>query len=187
MSIEQSPETETEPQALRCKHHPGTETYLRCGKCDEPICAKCVVITPVGARCRECAQLKRLPTYMLSPGDYVRAIVAMLVAAVGGGLIAGYLSAVIPFGGILIPIGLGFVIGEAVALATNRKRATPLKVIAAIGVLLAFPLQPLAHSPGSYGLASIFSLMMATYGVLFINPFGLLGLVLAIVVAVKRF
>jgi len=185
MSVNQPPEIEAEPQALRCKNHPGTETYLRCGKCGEPICAKCVVITPVGARCRECAQLKRLPTFVLTPGDYARAIVAMLVAAVGGGIIASFLAGIIPFGGILIPIGLGFVIGEAVALATNRKRATPLKVIAAIGVVLAFPLQ--MHPLGTYGMGSFFALAMASFGVLFVNPFGLIGLVLGIIVAVRRF
>lgn len=185
----QPPEIETEPQALRCKHHPGTETYLRCGKCGEPICAKCVVITPVGARCRECARLRRLPTFVMSPAHYARGLAAMLGAAVVGGLLAGLLGRMIPFGAILIPVGLGYLVGEAVARATNRKRATPLKLFAGLGVVLAYAFQPLVlllQSPGAYGVASVLPVVLATFLGLVANPFGLLFLALGVYVAVSR-
>lgn len=189
MDVIKPPEVDAEPRALRCKHHPGTETYLRCGKCGEPICAKCVVITPVGARCRECARLRRLPTFALSPEYYLRALGAMLGAAIVGGVLAGLLRSIIPFGGILIPLGLGYLVGEAVALATNRKRATPLKIIAGVGVVVALALQPLVvllQSPGVFSLASLAPLGVASLVGLIANPLGLIGLGLGILIAVNR-
>ena len=53
-------------ESMRCAEHPDVETGLRCGKCDKPICPKCMVETPVGARCRECARVNKLPTYDVS-------------------------------------------------------------------------------------------------------------------------
>ena len=35
----------------RCAEHPDVETGLRCGRCETPICPKCMIMTPVGARC----------------------------------------------------------------------------------------------------------------------------------------
>ena len=187
----QPPETGAEPRALPCKHHPGTETYLRCSKCDEGICPKCVVITPVGARCRECANLRRLPTFVLSPGHYARALAAMLGAAIVGGVVAGLVGRMIPFGAILIPVGLGYLLGEAVARATNRKRATALKVIAGVGVVLAYAFQPLSLLLGSPGAAATLltwapAYVLGTLVGLVSNPFGLLFLALGVYVAVSR-
>ena len=39
---------------MYCANHPETETYLRCNKCEKPICLKCAVLTEVGYRCKEC-------------------------------------------------------------------------------------------------------------------------------------
>lgn len=44
---------------MRCALDPDTETNLTCGKCGQPICPKCLVQTPVGARCPQCAALKQ--------------------------------------------------------------------------------------------------------------------------------
>lgn len=42
--------------SLPCYRHPKEMTVLRCGKCDRPICHKCVVMSPAGTRCRECSR-----------------------------------------------------------------------------------------------------------------------------------
>ena len=34
-----------------CYRHPERETYVRCGRCDRPICTKCAMLGPVGMRC----------------------------------------------------------------------------------------------------------------------------------------
>lgn len=45
----------TEPVVMYCARHPTTETMLRCGRCDTPICPRCMIHSGVGIRCPDCA------------------------------------------------------------------------------------------------------------------------------------
>ena len=51
---------------MQCATHPDVETELGCSRCGKAICPRCLVHTPVGARCRECANVRRIPTYNVS-------------------------------------------------------------------------------------------------------------------------
>jgi hypothetical protein len=44
---------------MRCARHPRTQTDLTCGRCDTPICPRCLVHTEVGIRCPKCAPRSR--------------------------------------------------------------------------------------------------------------------------------
>ena len=45
----------TEPVAPpTCYRHPGRETYVRCTRCERPICPDCMVSASVGFQCPEC-------------------------------------------------------------------------------------------------------------------------------------
>ena len=111
---------------LFCINHPKTETYIRCGKCDQPICLKCRVETPVGMRCRQCGVYRpvqyQVPAYL-----YVPALVVGLVTGWLGGLIGTH------FGFFTIILGpvIGTLVGEAIGRATRQKRGVGLAVIAA--------------------------------------------------------
>src|SRR5438067_13018478 len=76
---------------MQCARHPNVETELRCGKCDTPICPRCMVQTPVGARCRDCANLRRPVLYTVSPLLLARAAGAALGLAVVIGLLWAWL------------------------------------------------------------------------------------------------
>ncbi len=115
------------PQLVPCAADPQVETSLRCGRCDTPICPRCLVMTPVGARCRDCAQLRRNPIYVVSPAYYLRATAAGLAVA----LICGVIVPFIPFFSLFGLLLLGWVTGAAVARAANYKRGTGLAVVAA--------------------------------------------------------
>ena len=39
---------------MYCANHPNVETELTCGRCDKPVCTRCIVHTEVGIRCRQC-------------------------------------------------------------------------------------------------------------------------------------
>lgn len=39
-----------------CYRHPGRETNVACSRCARPICPDCMISTPVGMRCPECAR-----------------------------------------------------------------------------------------------------------------------------------
>ena len=82
---------------MRCATHPEVETNLRCGKCGKPICPKCLVQTPVGARCSDCARLHKLPTYHVSTQYYLRAMGSGLGMAIACGVAWGIIGWLIPF------------------------------------------------------------------------------------------
>src|SRR6184192_819409 len=109
-----SPALSTEESGtLRCARHPGVETVLRCGRCETPICPRCLVATPVGARCPTCAGVKRFAT-LLKPVELARAIGFGIAVGAVGTLILNF----VPLLGILGPIGyavVGFAVGEGVA------------------------------------------------------------------------
>jgi hypothetical protein len=125
---------------MRCATHPDVETNLRCGKCGKPICPKCLVQTPVGARCRDCAQLQKLPTFQVTTGYYLRAIGTAVGMAFACGAAWWAIRSVtgIPYFGFLLASGFGYAIGEVVGRAVNRKRGRGLAVIAGAGVVLCF-------------------------------------------------
>jgi hypothetical protein len=121
---------------LYCVNHPDTETYLRCGKCEKPICAKCRVSTPVGFRCYECANLQVLPTYAISTHIYIRAGIAGFVVAA----ITGVLMGLFPGFEFWAALLMGIAVPEAVARAANQKRGPGLRAIAFLSIVFGFVL-----------------------------------------------
>jgi hypothetical protein len=128
---------------MQCATHPEVETDLGCSRCGKAICPRCLVQTPVGARCRECANVRRLPQYNLSSTTYVRGASAAVVAGTAAGLLWHFFFRYTTFRGdillaAIIGVGLGFLVGECVAIATNRRAGPPLQIIAAAGVVVAY-------------------------------------------------
>ncbi|MDD4923267.1 MAG: B-box zinc finger protein [Dehalococcoidales bacterium] len=123
---------------MRCAEHPDVETNLRCGKCDKPICPKCMVETPVGARCPECARINKLPTFQVSNKQILVSSGVGLLIAVAYGFLWGMLSlfANFIFLNLLLGAGAGFLISEGMSRVINRKRGTKLAVIASILVVV---------------------------------------------------
>ena len=137
--MEQSQE-HSEPQQEeyglhRCSFHPEVETGLGCGKCGRYICPRCMIQTPVGARCRECARVTTIPTFDVSSPYYVRAALAGGMVAIVGGVVWG-LTAHIPYLPWLIGLGVGYLVGESISVATNRKRGRGLAIIAGVSMAL---------------------------------------------------
>ena len=125
---------------MGCVCGSGQETTLRCSKCDRPICSKCMVQTPVGARCPECARLYKLPTYSVSSGYYLRAVVISLVLAVAIGFVWGLAAKKVPLFDLNLLLGpaLGYIVGLLTSLVVNRKRSVWLAVIGASGVVVGY-------------------------------------------------
>ncbi|HSP54014.1 MAG TPA: hypothetical protein VLS25_00370 [Dehalococcoidia bacterium] len=159
-------------EEMRCARHPKVETRLACGRCETPICPKCMVMTDVGARCPTCAPMRRLPQFEITP-DY---ILRGLAAALAAGGVAGFIwGAVIPnffgFFIIFVGIGLGYAVAEPVSWATNRKAGPALQIVAALGLFLAYAVHSLV------GFNTLFPSG---------DLFGWVALIVAVVVAVNR-
>ena len=128
-----------DPDTLFCARHPSVETVLRCGRCETPICPKCVVFTDVGARCPNCAPMRKLPQLEISPIWIARGVAAAVATGlVAGGLWGLLLPHVVGLIVILAGAGVGYVVGESVAVSTNRKSGRVLQVVAGAGAVIAF-------------------------------------------------
>ncbi len=153
---------------MKCAAHPKIETNLRCGKCGKPICPKCMVQTPVGARCRECSGLQKLPTFSVSAGYYLRAIGTGLGIAIVCGLLWGLVRLIVPYLylNLILAMGAGFAIGEVVSLSVNRKRGIGLAAIAGTTVIASYAVSFLLLPFPSPGLGLILDLLSLVLGIL---------------------
>lgn len=172
---------------MRCATDPSVETYLRCGRCEKAICPRCLIQTPVGARCRDCAQLRKLPMFDVRPLDYLRAIGGGLAAGIGGGLVLTFLQLLVPVFGMLSLVflaALGYGVGTAVALSTQRKQGTALGVLAAfavpIGLAVARGALLMVNGAAPLGAISV------GFATLFGSAWSLLGLLVAMAIAFSR-
>lgn len=152
----------------RCSYHPDVETGLACGKCGTYICPRCMIQTPVGARCRDCAMVTKHPTFDVTPSYYLRASAAGGFVGVVAGLFWGAFLGW-PFLPWLLAIGTGYAVGESISAASNRKRGTGLAVIAGLSVTLAV----------------LSSLVIASWS-LVTNVFWLLMVLMAFYTAINR-
>jgi hypothetical protein len=167
---------------MQCAKHPSVETDLACGKCETPICPKCLVYTPVGARCSNCADIRKLPQYELPLPLLLRGAVTALLLGAGVGVVWGFLPFQIffafgLFGGLFLGAGIGYLIGEGVAVATNRKVGLLLQIEAGGGVVIAYLVRSVV-----LGLRVDASLLE----ILSFDTLGLVAVVVAVIVAVLR-
>jgi hypothetical protein len=102
-----------------CVNHPKVETYLRCNKCNQPICMKCAVQTPVGYRCRNCINTQQQVFYTdFNPVHYLIAAAVALPLS----LIAGWLIPSLGWYAIILGPLAGGGIAEAARWAIGRRR-----------------------------------------------------------------
>ncbi len=162
-----------------CATHPNVETRLACGRCERFICPRCMIQTPVGSRCNDCARVRKPPVFDVSSMQYLLAS----ASAVGLGGILGVVGAILrlefghfPFVTGILAAGIGYLLGEAVSRVTNRKRGLGLSLIAGAGVAVAFAVA-----------MAVVQLRPITYRYDFLDiGFALLFLGLAVYFAVSR-
>ena len=123
-----------EPGVYWCARHKNTQTRLRCGRCETPICTKCTRIGPTGARCPSCSSNRTQHIYQLSTHHILVALATALVLGSLGGWLARW--PLIGFFVIFYALGAGTLIGRAITRVTGGKRGTVLAAIAIIGIVL---------------------------------------------------
>ena len=169
--------------ALNCATHPQVETSLRCSRCERPICPACMVSTPVGYRCRECAGVRVLPQLNLRPMMLGRAVTAGAGLMLAGGLAwalvsrTGFLMLLIVAG-----IGVGYGVAEGVSRAAGRRSSPALPVIAGVSAGLSV----LAGNVMLYWFFTDLGFAFALRQALHMGIWTMLAGLLAVLVAVGR-
>jgi hypothetical protein len=124
----------TEPQlgGLVCANHPDRETYLRCNRCNKPICIECAVLTPTGYRCKECVRGQQRVFETARTIDYVFAGgIALALSFLGS-----YIVPVMQFFTIFVAPIVGMIAAEIIRRAVNRRRSRLLYQLAAVGAVV---------------------------------------------------
>lgn len=150
---------------MYCARHPKVETHLRCGKCEKPICPKCTIQTPVGARCPDCAKLTRLPTFQVSIFDHLKLAGVGFGLAIGAGLLWRAVTSYDIIFSLIVVLGIAYAVSELGSRLVNRKRGKGLRIIAGASVVI------------GYLITTDF----------YVGLFGILALIVGISVAVNRF
>ena len=119
-------------ETLTCYRHPDRETYLRCNKCDRPICSSCAILTPIGYRCPECirSQEKKYDTAQIT--DYV---LACLLSA-GIAFLGSYVARFLGFFTLLIAPVVSMLISEGVLKLTRGRSSTLLTHLVLISAIV---------------------------------------------------
>ncbi len=131
---------QAQPPVMYCANHPEVETYLRCNKCDKPICLQCAVQTPVGYRCKQCVRQQQDVYYNGSTGDNLVAMaVAFGVVTIATPIVGfflrsfGFFSFFIAF---LAGSAAGSLLAQVVRGAVKRRRSRHMRWFALAGIIL---------------------------------------------------
>jgi hypothetical protein len=168
-----------------CLRHPDTASNLGCSRCGDMICPQCMVQSPVGARCPDCATIGQ-PAIFRSTNVELSAVIGV---SAGAAIVFGVAYAVIvwifwnflPFnfqiGNVATSLIVGLAgapIGDVVRQAGKNKLDSRLKVIAAFTMFVAW-------------LVGInVAAMIGVPGGLFTNIVAFLGLGIGVYVAMNR-
>jgi hypothetical protein len=125
-------ETTGDDERQFCYRHPDRETWIRCGRCDRPICTSCAMQGPVGSRCKQCGKLAFDPLTSFTPVQLMLGIGSALI----GGLIGGFIAARIGFFAIFVGYFAGAIIADVVARATGYKHGPVMAAIVLGGIVV---------------------------------------------------
>ncbi len=116
--------------AVPCANHPKEVTFVRCGRCEKPICTRCMVDSPVGKKCRDCAR-NRSHLHTSTPKNVLLAFAAASAVAVP----AAFAMHLIPLI-YIAPVVYGGVVGEVALRAGQRRRSPAMQCAAGVAALL---------------------------------------------------
>lgn len=123
-----------------CAKHPKVETGITCASCGTPICPDCMVVTPVGMKCRQCGLQKGGKLFDIGFG---RLAIAGLTAVV-----AGVVAAMVPHLGIFmifISMAYGYFAGTVIMKSVGMKRGMKMEITAGVGMVLGAAAAKLIH------------------------------------------
>jgi hypothetical protein len=116
------------PPARYCLRHPSRETLVSCGRCGKPYCPECLIHTPAGLRCYECAGMRR--------DAYQRALAGQVARALGTIVLGAAISSLIGFFAFIGGAVAGGMAGQALSSLVRRRTRGFVYALSAAVVLL---------------------------------------------------
>lgn len=120
----------------------------------------------VGVRCLDCGKAITLPTYQVSALYLVRAVAAAVTVGVAAGFVYALVFSTVPWLGVIVLVGIGYLVAEAATAAADRKRGRTMQYSTVMGIL-----------------ACVVIILLFAQG---FSVWTLLGAVMAIVVGTSR-
>lgn len=114
---------------LQCPRHPKETTLVRCGRCERPICTRCMVDSPVGKKCRECASTRTHLDEASHRQILVGALATFAVAIPTGIVMQSFPLLVLP------AVLYGWLVSEVAIRSSGRKRSLPIQIAAGAAAL----------------------------------------------------
>jgi hypothetical protein len=125
-------EPTTHDGRMVCYRHPDRETWVRCGRCDRPICTGCAMQGPVGMRCKQCGKPVRDALASMTG----RQMLTTVGLAVGGAALVGYLGLQFGFFMLIAGFFVGGLIVQASDHLNGMKRGPRMLALVSIGIVL---------------------------------------------------
>ena len=105
---------------------------VSCGRCDRPICTKCMIPGPAGMRCKNCSSLRSSKLYRIHPVRLVLAGMGSLILGTVGSSCMADMGYWVIFAGPFF----GGIVAEATLRLAGRKRGPMLEVIGVGGIVV---------------------------------------------------
>ena len=133
-----------------------TETDLRCQKCNNLICYKCITETPVGYRCANCVTYNKPPMYKIPLFTTITSsILAMIIGIIIGLISSTFIPVTTYFSFISLIVSAFFgiifsqMIFQILNWTSNGKRGKKMQIISINAIIIAsfirlYPLNNLA-------------------------------------------
>ncbi|MBT4126142.1 MAG: hypothetical protein HOJ22_05815 [Chloroflexi bacterium] len=167
-----------------CVRHPDTASNLGCSRCGDLICPQCMVQSPVGARCPDCASIGQAPIFRSTPAELSRVILLSIIGAIGFGVayaIIVWVLWVLPLGFMIGNVAASFVIalggspvGDYVRRAGKYKLDARLRIVAAMTMF------------GIWVVGFTVASMLGVWNGVFLNIVAYIGLGVGMYVAMNR-
>jgi hypothetical protein len=123
---------QTDDGRMFCYRHPDRETWLRCGRCDRPICTGCAMQGPVGSRCRQCGK----PAFDPLTSFTMQQVVLGLAVALAAGAVIGFLASRLGWIAIIVAFFAGGLIVDAVRRVAGYKTGPVMFAIVFGGIIV---------------------------------------------------
>lgn len=113
-----------------CVNHPNEITFVRCGRCEAPICVRCMVDTPVGKKCRACARNRSHLTES-TPQEVALAFIAATAVAIPAGWVMQTIR-IMPLSAVIY----GWLIAEVALRVGKRRRSVAMQVATGVAAFV---------------------------------------------------